>query len=126
MMKIKNKNNSREEEEEEDTSTSSSSTRPSSGVIDYIPQRNINIVKKKLNLYNPVNILLEELSYNEGIRDFRNECEKILKDRERLRWREIENDKICSNISHQVECLIDLAIDPNILGRQWVGLNTWC
>ena len=25
----------------------------------------------------------------------------------------------------QVECLIDLATDPDVLGRQWIGLATW-
>jgi hypothetical protein len=25
----------------------------------------------------------------------------------------------------QVECLVDLAVDPNMLGRQWMGLATW-
>ena len=25
----------------------------------------------------------------------------------------------------QVDCLIDLATDPDVLGRQWIGLTTW-
>ena len=29
------------------------------------------------------------------------------------------------SVSDQAECLIDMATDPNILGRQWIGLQTW-
>ncbi len=29
------------------------------------------------------------------------------------------------SVEDQVDCLIDLATDPNVLARQWVGLTTW-
>ena len=31
----------------------------------------------------------------------------------------------CPSVDAQVDCLIDLATDPNVLARQWVGLATW-
>jgi hypothetical protein len=31
----------------------------------------------------------------------------------------------CPSVEAQVDCLIDLATDPNVLARQWVGLATW-
>lgn len=33
---------------------------------------------------------------------------------------------LCPDIAAQVDCLFDLATDPNILARQWFGLATWC
>lgn len=33
---------------------------------------------------------------------------------------------LCPDVAAQVECLLDLATDPNILARQWAGLATWC
>ena len=31
----------------------------------------------------------------------------------------------CESVAQQVDCLIDLATDPNVLARQWFGLATW-
>ena len=31
----------------------------------------------------------------------------------------------CKNVEAQVECLVELATDPNVLGRQYVGLAPW-
>lgn len=31
----------------------------------------------------------------------------------------------CANVTEQVECLVELATDPSMLVRQWVGLATW-
>ena len=31
----------------------------------------------------------------------------------------------CSSVEEQVDCLIDHATDPNILGRTWVGWEPW-
>ena len=31
----------------------------------------------------------------------------------------------CPSVSAQVDCLIDLATDPDVLVRQWWGLATW-
>ena len=28
-------------------------------------------------------------------------------------------------VADQVACLVDIATDPNVLGRQWIGLATW-
>lgn len=33
---------------------------------------------------------------------------------------------LCPDVAAQVDCLLDLATDPNVLVRQWVGLATWC
>jgi len=32
---------------------------------------------------------------------------------------------ITAQSQSQVDCLIDLATDPDVLGRQWIGLATW-
>ena len=31
----------------------------------------------------------------------------------------------CGSVEEQVDCLIDHATDPNILGRTWVGWEPW-
>ena len=33
--------------------------------------------------------------------------------------------KRCGNVEEQVDCLIDHATDPNILGRTYVGWEPW-
>ena len=40
--------------------------------------------------------------------------------RSKPEWR-----SVCPTIEAQVECLMDLAIDPNMLARQWMGLATF-
>jgi hypothetical protein len=35
------------------------------------------------------------------------------------------NANVCASAAAQVECLVDLATDPNVLGRQWIGLSAW-
>lgn len=34
--------------------------------------------------------------------------------------------RLCESVAEQVDCLIDLASDPSILGRSWVGFQPWC
>ena len=31
----------------------------------------------------------------------------------------------CANVEQQVECLVELATDPNVLARQYIGLAPW-
>jgi DNA-dependent protein kinase catalytic subunit len=31
----------------------------------------------------------------------------------------------CSDVKQQVDCLVDQATDPNILGRSWFGWAPW-
>jgi hypothetical protein len=33
--------------------------------------------------------------------------------------------KQCHDPKEQVECLVDLATDPNVLGRTWMGWSPW-
>ena len=33
--------------------------------------------------------------------------------------------EVCSSVEEQVDCLIDHASDPNVLGRTWVGWESW-
>ena len=35
------------------------------------------------------------------------------------------HEKICKDSSSQVKHLIDMATDPNVLSRSWVGWSAW-
>ena len=39
--------------------------------------------------------------------------------------RRAQAGNICKDVKEQVECLIDQATDPSILGRAWKGWSSW-
>lgn len=88
----------------------------------WYPKRKIENTKRKLELANPVSIMVDELKTNTFIKNDFKYFEKIVKGNEKEDIRANHNE-ICKNVKSQVECLIDLATDINILGRTYVG---WC
>lgn len=87
----------------------------------WFPQKKMEIVKKKLFTHNPAYITLQELT--EGIHGNKeklisNVSKILLGPKDSFRSNQ---PKVCKSISDQVECLIEQATDPNILGRTWTG-----
>ncbi|CAO3615261.1 unnamed protein product [Cunninghamella echinulata] len=103
-------------------SSSSTSSSSSSVLNDYewYPQQKLNIAKKKLDGFNPTVILREELECGHKEKQYFNHLEKVIVGDPNINIRAKVNDK-CSNTVEQVQCLIDLATDPNVLGRTWLG-----
>ena len=101
--------------------------------LQFDPQGRINILRKKLEGCHPSDILFEELSAHQNSRIVRvrdKYLKKLLNgDKETYRnavcKNEDGNDEIRSKLSveAQVECLIDLATDPNVCIRSWQGLQ---
>jgi hypothetical protein len=113
--------------------------------LQWEPRRRIHNAMKKINGYHPVHLLVEELKQNPRVKQF-DSVEAITS----ILWQSANNTAAdgtgagTSSVSQemkqnlmkrkpdhridtasQVDVLINLATDPNILTRQWVGLLPW-
>ncbi|KAF2075899.1 hypothetical protein CYY_002790 [Polysphondylium violaceum] len=90
---------------------------------EWFPKQKVALAKKKLEMYNPAYITLEELagSVHNGLA-YDSALQLITKGDIKYNIRAKVN-KVCSSVKEQVDCLIDQASDPNILSRTWVGWN---
>lgn len=122
---------SKKREDEEDGEDDGSSTKTKETVI-WEPRRRIRNAERKLKGFNPMGILIDDLSKNPSVVKFgiQNALSDIIKGQgvgkrvpERAKSAVFHEEYL--GISDQVTCLIDMATDPNILGRQYVGLATW-
>ncbi|KAK1173766.1 DNA-dependent protein kinase catalytic subunit [Acipenser oxyrinchus oxyrinchus] len=92
--------------------------------INWYPMQKVNFARRKLEGANPAVITSEELklgfekspAYQSIIAVAQGEKEHNVRAREAPRGLSVET---------QVECLIDQATDPNILGRVYVGWEPW-
>lgn len=98
----------------------------------WFPKHVVNICKQKLNGVNPAYIMREELRI--GVHMKRPVVKKLCaicegdpqsNARARLLKASTDVEKQYLTVEDQIDCLVDLATDPNILGRAWVGWNPW-
>jgi DNA-dependent protein kinase catalytic subunit len=90
--------------------------------VGWYPQRKIRLAKEKLNLMNPVHIVLEDIDANMHLKGAAKYIKPVVIGDKNLNVRaHIDPNERCFSIKHQVECLIDMATDPNILGRTYLG-----
>jgi DNA-dependent protein kinase catalytic subunit len=98
------------------------------------PSRRIRNARRKLSGANPIAVLLDDLRQNPSVAANKSlpALERILRGEAggggrlapaRARLPRLQEATLSA--ADQVECLVDLAADPNVLGRQWVGLATW-
>ena len=81
----------------------------------------MDIVKQKLDLGNPVSIMVQELEANRtrvARQSFTENKEAVIGGRGTLR-RTLA--KKCASANEQVCALVELATDPNVLGRTYIG-----
>ncbi|CAG8769719.1 35908_t:CDS:2, partial [Racocetra persica] len=92
----------------------------SSQTSEWYPRQKLDIARRKLEGANPAYLVCEELAFGHSKKVFFENIQKIAKgDREHnIRARVPQK---CGSIKEQVECLIDLATDPVVLGIMWVG-----
>eukprot|EP01080_Neovahlkampfia_damariscottae_P000233 gene233-4479_t len=90
----------------------------------WYPKNKINIAKRKLELENPVDIMCEEVKNNRQIAQVYKQIKKVVRGDASSDYR-AKVGEICASEKQQVMCLIDLATDPNVLGRMWVGWSSW-
>ncbi|CAO3576402.1 unnamed protein product [Absidia cylindrospora] len=91
---------------------------------EWYPQQKIETARKKLDGFNPTEILLEELEHGHSGKSYLKGLQKVVKGEEGINIRATTGQK-CQNSLEQVQCLIDLATDPNILGRTWAGWQSF-
>ncbi|KAK7790685.1 hypothetical protein R5R35_009591 [Gryllus longicercus] len=92
--------------------------------IKWLPQEKLSVAKRKLAGVNPLTVEVEELKAGHGSSKYLNDYLKVLNGAKSFNFRARTN---ATNLTpaEQVECLMDLAVDPNILGRAWVGWDPW-
>ena len=107
-----------------------SMTQDGDSVLSWYPRQKIEIVKNKLLGINPVKILSKELkdSVHERKREYITEVKKAIQGSEdSIRYHHLANSKHRKflDVEDQVDILIELARDPNILGRTWIGWSPY-
>nr|XP_018666849.1 DNA-dependent protein kinase catalytic subunit isoform X1 [Ciona intestinalis] len=86
-------------------------------------RRKMALTKKKLEGENPSSITCDELNHNSTITKFKKSyCCIASGDTKNIRFL---MPKSGLSVSEQTDCLLDLATDPNVLGRMWVGWKPW-
>lgn len=91
----------------------------------WFPKEKIGIVRKKLSRYNPVHIMVQELRTSvHGKKPYLRNLEAIVAGEAKHNVRARLGER-CDTVAEQVECLVDLASDPNVLGRMYGGWASW-
>ncbi|XP_078072249.1 DNA-dependent protein kinase catalytic subunit isoform X3 [Mustelus asterias] len=92
--------------------------------INWYPRQKVNYAKRKLEGANPSAITRDELRLgHEKSKAYTSYIAVAMGDKDHnVRAREPEEGL---SVECQVDCLIDQATDPNILGRVWVGWEAW-
>lgn len=91
----------------------------------WFPKEKIRIATKKLEGYNPAKILIEELHGSvHSKKPYLKYLEAFVAGDAKDNLRATVGEK-CSSVAEQVECLVDLATDPNVLGRMYGGWAPW-
>jgi len=91
----------------------------------WFPKQKIEIAKRKLMGHNPAFILQSELKASVHSNAFyEKSLETIVLGDKNQNYR-AKIDIICPSTFAQVKCLLDMASDPNILGRTYGGWAAW-
>ncbi|CAM6110405.1 unnamed protein product [Calypogeia fissa] len=82
--------------------------------------------QRKLQLWNPAAITIAELQSSiHANKPYLPALEAIVRGSSSRNVRARINGEKCQSIQEQVDCLIDQATDPNLLGRIWTGWQAW-
>ncbi|ORX51884.1 hypothetical protein DM01DRAFT_1063713 [Hesseltinella vesiculosa] len=114
----------REEPERSSDLFAGSSASPSSMEYGWYPQEKLASAKKKLDGVNPAHIMKEELARGHASKSYFKHACAIVDGDPSINIRAKVGEQ-CQSTTEQVQCLIDLATDPNILGRTWVGWQSY-
>uniref|UniRef100_A0A8C1YUK1 DNA-dependent protein kinase catalytic subunit n=1 Tax=Cyprinus carpio TaxID=7962 RepID=A0A8C1YUK1_CYPCA len=92
--------------------------------INWFPLQKVNFARRKLEGANPSVITSEELCLGfEKTAEYKGMLAVARGEKEHnIRARHNEKDL---SVEDQVDCLLDQATDPNILGRVWIGWKPW-
>jgi DNA-dependent protein kinase catalytic subunit len=99
-------------------------------IVDTYSTNKLDTIKQKLEGRNPVAMTKDLINANANIKGdstLLSKCSAILDDRRVYKHdgkAGLEAEQ-CKTIYDQVDILLDIATDPNILGRTWVGWAPW-
>jgi DNA-dependent protein kinase catalytic subunit len=95
--------------------------------LSFLPKQKIDKVKKKIAGVNPVLILKQELSESTHAskKYYKQLCETIQGPTGSQRNTLLSQKKTFLDVEEQVDCLIETARDPDILGRVWLGWSAY-
>eukprot|EP00731_Ephydatia_muelleri_P036867 Em0341g4a len=92
--------------------------------VEWYPKEKVQQAKKKLIGGNPVYIMRFDLEKGHSRTPEYSALKTILTGDPTYNKRAKVGER-CSSVEEQVDCLIDHATDPNILGRTWGGWEPW-
>ncbi|GAB5372938.1 hypothetical protein AAMO2058_001707200 [Amorphochlora amoebiformis] len=97
------------------------------GDTSWYPKAKVKIARMKLEGEHPSTILLQEIKQHRSWRndDFRKCYANLIKGVGTGRVRSKKGFRRCDTVREQVDYLVDLATDPEILGRVWIGWNAF-
>eukprot|EP01105_Mastigella_eilhardi_P003802 TRINITY_DN1496_c0_g1_i7.p1 TRINITY_DN1496_c0_g1~~TRINITY_DN1496_c0_g1_i7.p1 ORF type:complete len:3703 (-),score=882.72 TRINITY_DN1496_c0_g1_i7:1157-12265(-) len=90
----------------------------------WFPERRIALAAMKLDLVNPTAVTCAEIKDSTAIDNTNDEVCVIVKGNPLFNARARIGGR-CASVQEQIDCLVDQATDPNILGRTWVGWSPW-
>jgi DNA-dependent protein kinase catalytic subunit len=91
----------------------------------WFPKEKIAIAKKKLDGYNPAHITTEELNGSvHAHAPYMGHLRQIVGGNPAANVRARVGER-CASVKEQVDCLVDQATDPNVLGRTYGGWAAW-
>lgn len=89
-------------------------------------RRLIDTAERKLSQYNPAHIMEADLAAgHKGKKWFAGAVKVVQGGAETVRYDALQRGVQCESVSEQVDCLIDMATDPNILARTYFGWDPW-
>ncbi|KAI8906218.1 hypothetical protein DFJ77DRAFT_504568 [Powellomyces hirtus] len=101
------------------------STEASVHAPQWYSQQKLDIARRKLDGDNPCHITAQELEWGHGMATWFRPAREVLLATGTDSRRALIGAR-CGSVRDQVQCLIDQATDPNILGRAWRGWAPWC
>ncbi|KAG1168656.1 hypothetical protein G6F71_008958 [Rhizopus microsporus] len=109
----------------ENSLTEPSSSSSTTDEIKWYPQKKLEIAKRKLEGDNPVDIVVDELTNGHAKFTYYESACKVAQGEPTENVRAKLLGKRCADPKEQVQCLIDLATDPAVLGLMWIGWQSF-
>lgn len=97
---------------------------PDDGDSTWYPREKVQNARKKLEGFNPAFVMRDDLALGHKTNSWYKHMEAVCLGDQAVNIRARE-PKSGLSVEIQVACLIDLAMDPNILGRTYMGWEPW-
>lgn len=89
-------------------------------------QLKVETAQCKLDLWNPAEITISELGFSvHANKPYTRALEEIVRGDPSRNIRARVAGNVCVSVQEQIDCLLDQATDPNLLGRIFAGWQPW-